>query len=191
VTKTAIGSASAFALLIPFVLAGPAAAVDFDGSFRLVDEIRLGAAAHDPGTRESGTADVVGEVLSKPLWTVTDHGAFFDGLLSPRVHVGASINTARRTDLVYAGLTWHWKLDDRFFVEGLFGGAWNDSPQYSRPHHLAMGCSVTFHEGADLGWRIDDHWSVMAGVVHASHAGLCSDTNPGLTQFETKIGYRF
>lgn len=188
-TKTATGLASALLLLL--VGAAPATAVDFDGSFRLIDEVRLGAAAHDPGTREDGTVDVIGEVVSKPLWTVTGHSAVIDGLLSPRIHVGTSISTARRTDLVYAGFTWRWNLDERFFVEGLFGGAWNDSPQYSRKDHLAMGCSVTFHEGADLGWRITDRVSLLVGVMHASHAGLCGDTNPGLTQIETKIGYRF
>jgi hypothetical protein len=172
-------------------LVSPAAAIDFDRSFRLVDEVQFGAAVHDPSTREEGTVDVLGQVLSSPIVTARSGSAVVDALMAPRLHLGASLNTGRRTDLVWAGFTWRWKFDDRFFVDGSLGGAWNDSPKHSTTRQVAMGCAVTFREALDLGWRLTDRVDLLVGVAHASHAGLCSDTNPGLTQIQAKLGYRF
>ena len=47
-----------------------------------------------------------------------------------------------------------------------------------------------FREAAALGFRITEHWSVMATVEHMSNAGLCGE-NRGLTNFGGKLGYTF
>lgn len=169
----------------------PAAAIDFEQTFRLVDEVQFGAAVHDPSTREEGSADIVGQIVSAPIVSARSGSAIADALLSPRLHLGASVNTDGRTNLAWAGFTWRWTLGDRFFLDGSLGGAWNDSPKRSTDRQLAMGCAVTFREALDIGWRMTDRVDLLVGVAHASHAGLCSDTNPGLTQFEAKLGYRF
>ena len=54
----------------------------------------------------------------------------------------------------------------------------------------ALGCSPLFREAAAVGFRLNEHWSVMATVEHMSNAGLCGD-NRGLTNFGGKLGYTF
>lgn len=152
-------------------------------------EVRLGVFAHDPGSTESQTPDINAEALFAPFGQ--DRSSPW-GWLTPRVHVGVTGHFGRGTSIAYAGFTWTYDITRAVFVEGAFGGAVNNGRIGNTPadgwNH--MGCRLSFHESATLGYRITPVWSVMATVEHASNAGLC-DENRGLTNFGLRVGYSF
>jgi hypothetical protein len=193
--RTAVSAVLSFCGLIPAV------AADLSGGTPLVpygpqpspfflSEIRIGGSLQDPSGPESGSGNIVGEILfAKPILPVDP----LVNLLIPRLHVGASVNFAGDTSFAYAGLTWTFDLTTRFFVEGSLGGAvhnGNTSRIIIPPDEAALGCSPLFRESAGVGVRLTQEWSVMASVEHLSNAGLCSQ-NRGLTNFGLRLGYSF
>ncbi len=166
-----------------------------------VSEVRIGGAVQDPGSAEGklpgfAKQNVNGEILfAKPLVSADPFWQAF----VPRATVGGSYNTGGRTSYAYLGATWSVDLfpetfDRRVFIDGFFGGAAHNG--YTGPKALApygfnsLGCSPLFREAAALGFRITEHWSIMATVEHMSNAGLCGE-NRGLTNFGGKLGYTF
>jgi hypothetical protein len=96
------------------------------------------------------------------------------------------------TSYGFAGLNWREPLIGPLFLEVGFGGAVNNASR--NPHDLTrtdLGCPVTFRESGGLGWQFNEHFDVVVGVEHISHANLCSSLNPGLTSAGVRIGYRF
>ncbi|GEP08785.1 acyloxyacyl hydrolase [Methylobacterium gnaphalii] len=169
--------------------------------YSIVSEVRVGGAVHDPGAPEGklgnwSKVDVNGEILfAKPPVSADPFWQAF----VPRPTVGGSYSTGGRTSYAYIGGTWTFDIfpetfNRRVFVEGFFGGAAHDGytgPKVGAPFGFnRLGCNPLFREAAALGFRITEHWSVMATVEHMSNAGLCHD-NRGLTNFGGKIGYTF
>ncbi len=156
-----------------------------------VDELRLGVYDHSTqlfGTRhETSDPDINAEALFKsPDWLSWAAG--------PRPMIGANINTGGGTSIGYAGLAWDWNFTDALFLEGTFGGAIHDgntsgSTGAGRDRNN-YGCRVMFHETASVGWRFDEHNSLMLTADHMSNASLCS-SNPGLTDVGVQYGYKF
>lgn len=162
----------------------------------IVSEVRIGGAAQDPGSAEGGTHAINGEILfARPL---VGADPFWQAFV-PRPTVGGSYNFGGRTSYAYLGFTWTvdlfpQTLNNSVFLEGFFGGAaHNGQTGVKSLENLrlnALGCSPLFREAAALGYRITEHWSVMATVEHMSNAGLCVN-NRGLTNFGGKLGYTF
>jgi lipid A 3-O-deacylase len=153
-----------------------------------VDEIRLGAFAHDLsflGHGKERGADINGEVLF-------DSPDFLDVIWAPRPHVGVSVNTNGYTDQFYAGLTWGFEPVERVFVEFGFGGSLHDGKlEYvSGSDHKDLGTRLLFRESVALGYRIDERNSVSIAFDHESNAGI-GDHNPGLNNLGIRWGYRF
>lgn len=150
-------------------------------------EVRLGGTAHDPWSPEKGSADVNGEVLFGKNYVAGNPNPFL-----PRVHVGASANTASKTSYVYSGLTWTFNMTERSFIEASFGGAVHNGHTGPLPRDgfNGLGCSPLFRESGAIGYRISQNWSVLLTIDHMSSAGLC-DPNRGLTNIGSKISYRF
>lgn len=189
-------------------LASPAAAADLGSAPRpasyappvqplsIVSEVRIGGAVQDPGSAERDTNNVNGEVLfAKPGVSLDPFWQAF----VPRPTIGGSYNVGGRTSYAYVGGTWTVDLFPQtfgnvVFLEGFFGaGAHNGSTgakAFTPPGFNSLGCSPLFREAAALGFRITEHWSIMATVEHMSNAGLCSN-NRGLTNFGGKLGYTF
>lgn len=117
----------------------------------------------------------------------------FAWLGSPRPVVGVDLDV-RRESMIHAALNWHVDVPkSRLFLEGELGGALTDAaPRGATPPFRNVGCSELFYWSINLGYQIDDHWSVMATEQHASQAGLCGDRlNQGLNYDGIRIGYRF
>ncbi|MDF2118484.1 acyloxyacyl hydrolase [Roseiarcaceae bacterium H3SJ34-1] len=152
-------------------------------------ELRLGTFVHDSLSPERGSADINGEILFAPFPRTPGSSANW---LVPRLHVGATVNTAGKTSIAYAGFTWTYDISQRLFIEGAFGGALNNSRTgpIAVAGHNAMGCSASFHEAASVGYRITRAFSVLATVEHSSNAGLCPQ-NRGLTNFGIRAAYAF
>src|SRR5260370_13661497 len=151
--------AIALLLLAPL----PAAA-----QLKVVDEVKLGALAHDLGFLghhlEKGV-DVNLEMLFTPPDILSVIG-------SPRPHIGADINTARNTSDGYFRLTLGIMLiqslfgaSDGVFVNGSLGGAVADGYINSAPANRHwLGPRVLFRESAELGYQLGPAISVSASV---------------------------
>lgn len=153
-----------------------------------INEVRLGALGQN-AERES--VDVNVEVLTRRLAEVSDP---FWQLFVPRLHVGATFNTIGYTNLAYAGFTWSYDILPKVFFEASLGGAYNDGKTGDHvlpPNRVALGCHGAFRESATLGYRFDEHWSIMAIIDHASHADLCGRKNYGVTHAGLRLGYSF
>ncbi|MHB2169460.1 acyloxyacyl hydrolase [Alsobacter sp. R-9] len=152
-------------------------------------EVRLGVFAHDPWSPESGSVDINGEVLTPRLFSLPNPSF---NALAPRLHAGATVNTAGKTSSAYAGFTWTVDVVAGFFVEASLGGAVHNGKtgDVIYPDWNALGCSPLFRESASIGYRFTEKLSVMATVEHLSNAGTCSQ-NRGLTNAGLRLGYSF
>lgn len=156
---------------------------------RFLSEVRLGLSAQDPWSPESGSVNITGEVLTDRLFQTENPKL---ALLVPRFHVGGSANTAGATSFAYAGFTWTVPITTQLFVEASVGGAIHNGKTGDNvgPNRVALGCSPLFRESASVGWRFDEHWSVMATIEHLSNGGRC-DQNRGLTNVGARVAYSF
>jgi hypothetical protein len=155
------------------------------------NEVRLGGYFHGIGNPERDTADVNAEILTRKIWSPSDPDFAW---LSPRLHLGGTVNTAGRTSYGYAGLTWTWEhvIWPRMFAEFSFGISVNNgfTGRFAPLDHAKVGCAALFRESGSLGYRLDEHWSVMATIEHVSNGGLCNE-NRGITSAGVRIGYSF
>ena len=164
---------------------------------KLVDEVKIGALAHDVGFLthhvENG-ADVNLEILfvSPDLLRLIG---------SPRPHIGADINTAGNTSDGYFGLTWGWTLMPSLFgagavfANGSLGGAVQDgltgtNTTVPPPGRKLLGSQVLFRESAELGYQITPIVSISAILDHISNANL-APRNAGITSAGARLGFKF
>ncbi len=160
----------------------------------LVDEVKIGALAHDVGFLthhvESG-ADVNLEFLFTPPDMLRAIG-------SPRPHLGADINTSGNTSDGYFGLTWGIMLiqnlfgaGDSVFANGSLGGALQDGYiNAAPPERKKLGSPVLFRESAELGYAITSRVSIAAMLDHISNADL-GEHNAGITSAGARLGFKF
>lgn len=154
----------------------------------LLSELRLGILHHDINSELSSayepSPDINAELLFAPR-------GFLENIGGPRPHMGASFNTRGGTSQFYAGLTWDWRLDQTFFVEGTLGGAiHNGNLDSSTQRRKALGSRFLFRESISLGKAFGAHHTASIIVDHVSHAGL-GGCNPGITSLGARYGYRF
>ena len=156
-----------------------------------LQEVRVGVFAHNWIHDEDAPVDVSVEVLSSPLhlWDTTN--PWIAWFFNPRTNIGGMINTGGGTSYGFAGLTWRIPIYGKFFFEGEFGGAVNNSPLHPEYHRVDMGCRFTFRESGGFGYQFNEHFDVIASIEHVSHASFCTNINPGLTQVGARIGYKF
>lgn len=153
-----------------------------------IDEVRFGVLAHSvEGSNAETGVDVNLEVLFNRA-RYTYNNAWLDLILRPRVHVGASINTAGDTSQLYTGFTWDVKLAQKWSAELSLGGSLHDGPT-GGGHQDSYGCPVNFRESVSLGYALDSRWTVYGTVAHMSNASLC-DHNTGITSVGVRLGYK-
>lgn len=187
-------------LLLPFLGVGTAAAQDMSTPIWWMDELRGGLYWHSVDNAGPGSNPLFGlidttrgvDVNAELLFTPIDIGDLsFLGEFRP--HIGATINTSGLESMLYAGLSWTWHpFDGPVFIEGTFGGSVNNwDPNSTNPNARALGCNVLFRESASVGIDLTPQASVMLTFEHASHAGLCSPQNQGLTNIGARFGFKF
>jgi len=156
-----------------------------------LQEVRLGVFAHNWIHDEGAPVDVSIEVLSQTLhfWDTTN--PWISWFFNPRLNVGGMINTGGGTSYGFLGLTWRIPIYQKFFFEGEFGGAVNNSPLHPEGDRVNMGCRFTFRESGGFGYQLADNIDIIASIEHVSHATLCTNINPGLTQVGARVGYKF
>ena len=153
-----------------------------------LDEVRFGALVHsaEASNQEDGI-DLNLELLFRRA-AIRYNDAFLDLVLRPRIHLGASINTAGDTSQLYAGLSWDVKLAPKVTLEVTFGGALHDGST-GHAHPDSYGCTLSFRESVSMGYALDERWTVYGTVAHMSNAGLC-EHNTGLTSAGVRVGYK-
>jgi opacity protein-like surface antigen len=185
-------SASALAqaadLPLPNVTPTPAASVPLYDPAKF--EIR-GALLESPFGVEQGTADVSAALVFPKIFSLPGWQDFF----IPRLRVGGVANLGGRTSYAYADGLWTLNVD-RVFAELFFGGLVHDGPLQNHvdENATALGCRELYHMGADLGYRFDQHWSVIATYEHGSDGepvmSHCPQ-NRGLNIAGVALGYSF
>jgi hypothetical protein len=153
-------------------------------------EIRGGFFASPFGTEQGSTdvsaALVFPKVVSLPGW---------QDLLIPRLRVGGVVNLDGRTSYAYADGLWTLNVD-RAFAEVFFGGLVHDGPLQNHvdENATALGCRELYHLGGDLGYRFDQHWSIIATFEHGSNGQPILSNCPqnrGLNVAGVALGYAF
>ena len=190
-------------LLTASIASVPSAAAQ-DG---FVDELRFGGTwaqpeAIDSDHPERNQAGINGEILFAPLnfdSRAGGEGDFLNAILTPRFHVGGTVNFSDEgTSYGYAGLTWHFGLTERLFVETSFGAAVNNGKKNGELNaagnelvRARLGSNVTFRESVALGFNVTESMTVLLQLDHNSHARLFDEKNRGLTATHLKFGYKF
>ena len=151
----------------------------------LFSELRLGLVDHDMQVFRDGTergADINIEALF-----ATPFRKGRTALLTPRPHLGASINTRGDTSHAYTGFTWDFGLPGSLFLNVTLGVSVHDGRLASdRTDVKEYGSRVLIRESIDVGYPSSGRHAVSLFVDHSSNAGLSSRNN-GLQS----IGFRF
>jgi opacity protein-like surface antigen len=153
-------------------------------------EIR-GGYLNAPFGTETGTSDVTAALVFPKFVNLPG----WQDLLIPRLRIGGVANLSGGTSYVYADGLWTANYD-RVFAEIFFGGLVHNGPltNYVDNNATALGCRELYHLGADLGYRIDQHWSVIATFEHGSNGEPVLSNCPqnrGLNVAGVSIGYAF
>lgn len=185
-----MGATAAGAADVPVYGVETASAPVAVSQWRLLDEVRGGVFYHELDGPEQGSVDINFELLTSRLPLIDPASPWY--FLSPRLHLGTTINTDGDTSHVYAGVTFTADITQTLFIEGSFGGAVHDGETGRNvdPGRNALGCSPLFRESASIGYRFTPQLSLMATIEHLSNAGLCDD-NRGLTNAGLRLGYTF
>lgn len=188
-------AAAAFAVFAGALVLSPAPAA---AQIKVVDELKVGALAHDVGFLghhvEKGA-----DVNLEALFTSPDMLSIIG---SPRPHIGADINTDGNTSDGYFGLTWGIMLiqnlfqsGDGIFANGSLGGAVHDGLEGTQktnppPGRKLLGSPVLFRESAELGYQMTPQVNVSAFLDHISNANL-APRNAGITSAGARLGFKF
>jgi hypothetical protein len=158
--------------------------------YGIISEVRGALGAHGVIDHECCSLDVDAQVLTVKPYSFAPNSIW--NYFVPRFHLGGDLNTAGKTDQIFAGATWDFPIYQRFFGELTFGGSYNDGhagyvvpTDYSR-----VGCHGLFRETGSVGYHLTEHWNIMATFEHSSNAGFCKH-NEGLTNAELALGYVF
>jgi lipid A 3-O-deacylase len=160
----------------------------------LIDEVKIGVLDHDVGFLthhvETGQDANLEVLFTSPQ--------FLSVIGSPRPHIGADINDAGKTSDGYVGLTWTVEPlqllfggDDRVFLNGSLGGAYQDGyVDRAPPDRKRLGSPVLFRESAELGYQLTPVVSISGILDHISNANLGAH-NAGITSAGARLGFKF
>lgn len=188
-----------------------AAALSFaaPASARIVDEVRIGVAAHnvrlgggdsddanDPGQSDEGGPDLELEIVSSQL--------HLGWLGAPRPYALLSANLKGDTSYAAAGLAWRWRFAQHWTLEPSLGLAVHDgathnpyapgdprAEDYAREHQL-LGTRVLFREMLALDRQLGEHHAVGLVIEHLSNGGALfgQDDNQSLNEIAVRYTLR-
>ncbi len=153
----------------------------------------------------------------------TEHGAdlnfevLFNGpdwlshIGSPRLQLGGDVSLAGETNHIYAGGYWDHTFSNNVFIGGALGLAVHDGTVDLSPidpatgtitaasadrynHTKKFGSRLLFHLGPEIGYRFDEHNSLMLTWSHISNGYIFSGLdgpNPGQDNLGLRYGYKF
>jgi hypothetical protein len=153
-------------------------------------EVR-GGYLYAPFGNEVGSSDVTAAVVFPKFVNLPG----WQDLFIPRLRVGGVANVSGKTSYAYADGLWTANFD-RVFTEIFFGGLVHNGPLVNNvdENASALGCRQLYHLGADLGYRFDQHWSIMGTFEHGSNGEPTLSNCPqnrGLNVAGVSLGYSF
>ncbi len=133
---------------------------------------------------EIATFDVNAELVLPKFFTLPGIANAF----IPRFDFGGNGNVNGKTSFGYFDLLWTANYTTQIFGELSAGIAVHDGPLSE------LGCRELVKLGANLGYRIDGHWSAMLSFQHLSNGerwlSQCP-ANDGLNLIGLRVGYGF
>ncbi|MCI4643312.1 MAG: acyloxyacyl hydrolase [Hyphomonadaceae bacterium] len=185
------------------LLAIAAAALPGIASAQLVEEVRVGALAHNICVTDCKNADkedgpnVEGElVFASP--------GIFDILLSPRPFLVGSANVAGNTSYAGGGLMWNFEFADGWAIEPSLGYVLHDGELESpfpqgdprseafASEHVFLGSRDLFRTGLALNKDFGENWGGQLLFEHLSHGQILGEgRNQGMDSAGVRIYYRF
>jgi len=118
---------------------------------------------------------------------------WFNWLLDPRPLVGVDVNF-KHESMAHVALNWHVPVGDTgIFIEPELGAAIHNGALSGAVAPMRnLGCRALFYWGVNIGYQINDNWSIMATEHHGSQDGLCGWTlNQGLNYEGIRVGFKF
>ena len=118
---------------------------------------------------------------------------FMTSIFNPRPHVGAMVSLDDDgTSYTYTGFTWHFDVDEIFFIETSFGFSVNNGEKdKSSSDRASLGSNFLFHESIGFGVNVTEDVMMVLAVEHLSHASLFSSQNKGLSNASLRVGHKF
>jgi len=163
-----------------------------------LDEIRIGAVAHDLTEHtEDGPQITIEALFASP--------DFLEWAWSPKPYLYGSFNTQGYTNLGAAGLAWQAEPIERLRFEASFGLSYNDgvdeitSLPPSDPDRIRLdetrallGSNWLFRSQFGADYALTRHVAVGVYYEHFSHGQiLASGRNQGLDEIGGRIAWRF
>lgn len=104
-------------------------------------------------------------------------------------YIFGSVNTAGETNYAAVGLSA--KFGQRtYFRPGLGIGVHTGSAgNFERTDKIAFGSRVLFQPEVNVGYQVNDRFSIEASWVHMSHAQIFGKQNPGMDNFGVRLNY--
>jgi lipid A 3-O-deacylase len=187
IALSALTQSNAADLSLPLLPSPPGEAIPLYDPTRF--EIR-GGYLIAPFGAEGGTSNLTGSLVFPKFFRLTS----WEDLLIPRFRLGGADNLSGGTSYAYADGLWTANFN-KVFAEAFFGGLVHNGPLEDHdPRGDALGCRELYHMGADVGYRFDQHWSIIATFEHGSNGAptlsRCSQ-NRGLNVSGVTLGFTF
>jgi len=112
--------------------------------------------------------------------------------------LGLTQTSTGGSSLYYGGLTWDFKLSEKWFFNATTGIAYTNGltklPKGQIPtgdKKVQFGSEILHRGAIELGWNFYGKDTISLMFSHVSHAGILSDKNHGMDEFGVRYGYRF
>jgi hypothetical protein len=158
-------------------------------------ELKQGLLAHDRGwfgtNREGFGPDYNFELMF-------NSPKFMNRFWSPKPILGLTQTSTGGSSLYYGGLTWDFKISEKWFFSGTTGIAYTNGLTKLDKGAVPTGDkkiqfgSKILHRGAlELGWNFYGKDTISLMFSHVSHGSMLDEKNQGMDEFGIRYGYRF
>ena len=158
-------------------------------------ELKQGLLAHDRGwfgtNREGFGPDYNFELMF-------NSPNFMNRFWSPKPILGLTQTSSGGSSLYYGGLTWDFKISEKWFFSGTTGIAYTNGLSKLNKGAVPTGDkkiqfgSKILHRGAlEIGWNFYGKDTISLMFSHVSHASMLDEKNQGMDEFGIRYGYRF
>lgn len=145
--------------------------------------IRGGILAHSTGPVSNGQEEGV-DLHAEVLWNETLAGGYYVA--------GADLSLRGETSFIYTGLSWEKKYFKKLHL-GAFGGfgIHDGKLDGDRNDRRLLGSRVLFRVAMDVGWYLNDQWSLNFLYDHYSNLGIGNVRNQGNDNMGLRLSYYF
>ena len=158
-------------------------------------ELKQGLLAHDRGwfgtNREGFGPDYNFELMF-------NSPRFINRFWAPKPILGLTQTSTGGSSLYYGGLTWDFKISEKWFFSGTTGIAYTNGLTKLDKGAVPTGDkkiqfgSKILHRGAlELGWNFYGKDTISLMFSHVSHGSMLDEKNQGMDEFGIRYGYRF